>query len=144
MNFFSLIFYITTQHRLVRVLSLTTSLVTPLNLVIAGFGSTKSLVDDNNDNSIEFGAVELFPIPTFPLLLHKLFVDVILCGAPMSEPFSDAALLRDWARCFFKFDNVVPALDATLWVSFHLIWISIVFYVPTKFCLFLIYRMWSP
>lgn len=105
------------QHRRERVLSLTTSLVTPLNFVIVAFGSVciKSLVDESKDISIDWPAPVLIP----PTPLHKLFVDVILCGAPISDPFSDiVALFRDCARCFFKLARVVPACDwSTLWVS---------------------------
>lgn len=104
-------FYITMQHRLDRVLSLTTSLVTPLNLVIDWFGPVVRIsfvVTDNNDISI--GDEPLF-LGKFGIALHWLFVDVILGGAPINEPFSSVPLFRDWARCFFKLANVVPACD---------------------------------
>lgn len=120
-------FYITIQHRRERVLSLTTSLVTPLNFVIVGAESPciKSFVDDNNDISIDW------PIPLFGPL-HKLLFDVILCGAPINEPFSDAvALLRDCARCFFKLANVVPACD------WSILWVSVIFH--TIFCFFFLH-----
>lgn len=98
----------TIQHRLDRVLSLTTSLVTPLNLVMVGVDSAciRSLVDaDKNDISIDG-----------PMLLRAklepvLFVAVVIDGVAINEPFSDTALLRDCARCFFKLANVVPACD---------------------------------
>lgn len=105
-------FYITMQQRRERVLSLTTSLVTPLNLVMVGvsWSATSLLViDRSNDCGLE---------PT--RLLHEF----ILCVVVISEPFSDGPaplfplppllaplLLRDWARCFFKLANVVPESD---------------------------------
>lgn len=80
--------HMTAQQRLDRVLSLTTSLVTPLNLVIDGV--CKSF--DVRDNSIGCtGKFEFIP-----------WADVT------SDPFSDALLVRDCARCFFKLANVVP------------------------------------
>lgn len=103
--------YITMQHRLERVLSLTTSLVTPLNLVMVGADSLciRSLVDeDKNDISID-GAMLLRA--RLELVLHTLLLAVVMLGVAISEPFSDTALLRDWARCFFKLANVVPACD---------------------------------
>lgn len=104
-------FYMTTQHRLDRVLSLTTSLVTPLNLVMVGVGPTciRSFVDvDKNDISVD--GPKLLRAISEPVL-HKLFVAVVILGVAINEPFSDTALLRDCARCFFKLANVVPACD---------------------------------
>lgn len=106
------------QHRLDRVLSLTTSLVTPLNLVIVGVdsGCIKSLVDDDK-NDISVDGPMLLRANVEPVL-HMLFVAVVIDGGAISEPFSDTALLRDCARCFFKLANVVPACDwSILWVS---------------------------
>lgn len=112
----------TIQHRLDRVLSLTTSLVTPLNLVIVGAGSPciKSLVDDDK-NDISIDGPMLFRAK-LELVLHMLFAAVVMLGVatPISEPFSETALLRDCARCFFKLANVVPACDwSILWVSVY-------------------------
>lgn len=108
-----LLIYMTIQHRLDRVLSLTTSLVTPLNFVIVGAGSLciKSFVDvDKNDISMD--GPKLFRAK-LALVLHMLFAAVVMLGVapPISEPFSDTVLLRDCARCFFKLANVVPACD---------------------------------
>lgn len=103
------------QQRLDRVLSLTTSLVTPLNFVMVGVDSAciRSFVDDDrNDISMGDGP-RLFRANDEPVLHILLFVVAtvaILAGA-INEPFSDAALLRDCARCFFKLANVVPACD---------------------------------
>lgn len=101
----------TMQHRRDLVLSLTTSLVTPLNLVIVGVDSAcmRSLVDDDK-NDISIDGPILLRAKLEPVL-HILFVAVVMLGVAMSEPFSDTALLRDCARCFFKLANVVPACD---------------------------------
>lgn len=112
------------QHRLDRVLSLTTSLVTPLNLVMVGVDSAciRSFVDDDkNDISMADGP-RLLRANDEPVLHMLVFVvevvvvvaadvAVAILGVAINEPFSDAALLRDWARCFFKLANVVPACD---------------------------------
>lgn len=106
------------QHRLVLVLSLTTSLVTPLNFVIVGALFIESALDDSSDSSAA-SPIKLFwvaaPTTAVAPVLHILF---ILCGAPINDPFSELVLLRDWARCFFKLANVVPVCDwSMLWVS---------------------------
>lgn len=101
------------QHRLDRVLSLTTSLVTPLNLVMVGVDSAciRSFVDDDkNDISMADGP-RLLRANDEPPVLHILGVAVAILGVAINEPFSDTALLRDCARCFFKLANVVPACD---------------------------------
>lgn len=110
-------FYITTQHRLERVLSLTTSLVTPLNLVMVGAAdSLNSFADDNKDISMDWTPLLVPAAPPLPVPMMLL---LILCGAPLiNEPFSDVPLFRDWARCFFKLAKVVPACDwSKFWVS---------------------------
>lgn len=111
--------YMTMQHRLDRVLSLTTSLVTPLNFVMVGADSPciKSFVDDDK-NDISIDGPRLLRGRLDPVL-HILFVrSVVMLGVAINEPFSETALLRDWARCFFKLANVVPACDwSILWVS---------------------------
>lgn len=110
----SLRVHMTMQHRLDRVLSLTTSLVTPLNLVMAGVGSAciRSFVDaDKKDISMADGP-RLLRANDEPVLLMLAFVvAVVILGVVINEPFSDTALLRDCARCFFKLANVVPACD---------------------------------
>lgn len=103
------------QHRLDRVLSLTTSLVTPLNFVMVGVDSAciRSFVDeDKNDISMADGP-RLLRVNDEPVLhiLLVFVVAVVILGVAINEPFSDAALLRDCARCFFKLANVVPACD---------------------------------
>lgn len=111
------------QHRLDRVLSLTTSLVTPLNLVMVGVDSAciRSFVDDDkNDISMADGPrlLRANDEPVLHMLVLFVVVAVVdavvavaILGVAINEPFSDAALLRDWARCFFKLANVVPACD---------------------------------
>lgn len=80
-NLVSLLNYMITQHRVVRVESLTTSLVTPLYLIGVESPCNKSLVDvDNNDMSVD-GAMLLATQPA--PAVHRLFVDVILCGASL-------------------------------------------------------------
>lgn len=129
-NFY--IIYITIQHRLDRVLSLTTSLVTPLNFVIVGVDSAciRSFVDaDKNDISMADDGPRLLRANDEPVLHMLAFVvAVAILGVAINEPFSDAALLRDCARCFFKLANVVPAFDwSTLWVSEHLLLLLLFF-----------------
>lgn len=103
------------QHRLDRVLSLTTSLVTPLNFVMVGVDSAaciRSFVDDDkNDISMADGPRLLRANDEPVLHILAFVVAVAMLGVAINEPFSDAALLRDCARCFFKFANVVPACD---------------------------------
>lgn len=73
----------TIQHRLDLVESLTTSLVTPLYLIGVESPCNKSLVDvDSKDISTD-GPRFVFtkPVPG----VHRLFIDVMLCGAVWME-----------------------------------------------------------
>lgn len=90
-----------TQHRR-DVLSLTTSLVTPLNFVIFGGCALGLLV------------VVLFDLADrtesssggWPLLMRLCMTTL---PAPLTnDPLSEAVLDLVWARCFFRFANVVP------------------------------------
>lgn len=99
----------TTQHRRDDdVLSLTTSLVTPLNFVILCGCALGLLVVE---------LVLLFDLAErtesssggWPLVMR-------LCMTPFpapltNDPLSEAVLVRDWARCFFRFASVVPECD---------------------------------
>lgn len=96
----------TTQHRR-DVLSLTTSLVTPLNFVIfCGCALDLlavelvlfDLADSTESSSGGWPLLMRLCMTTFPVPLT-------------SDPLSEAVLVRDWARCFFKFASVVPECD---------------------------------
>lgn len=69
----------------------------------------KSFVDDDK-NDISIDGPKLLRAKLLPVL-HMLFVAVVMLGVAINEPFSETALLRDCARCFFKLANVVPACD---------------------------------
>lgn len=84
------------QHRR-DVLSLTTSLVTPLNLMTGGGDSSVAkppLADDV--------ATPLIPVAELPLLVGALVT---------SGPLLSDVLVLDWARCFLRLARVVPASD---------------------------------